>query len=136
LVAIMRLSPKRREELNGQTFGDWLSRHGQTATAVRDFWDLIVVPTLNARADEASAAQALFVFQEGFLKSPGATAIGIPAVGLSRLHVEPAMDYIRSRGGSVRLGCAVERLEVCGGANATVAGIVLGTGERLSLDAY
>lgn len=120
LVAVLRLRPERRAELIGETFGVWLRRHGQSATAIRDFWDLIVVPTLNARSDEASAEQALFVFQEGFLASSTATALGVPAVGLSALHVEPALRYLQQRGGEVRLGCGIERIAVADGAVAAV----------------
>lgn len=133
LVAIMRTSVPQRDACNGETFAAWLRRHGQSETAIRDFWDLIVVPTLNARSDEASAAQALFVFQEGFLKSSDATAIGIPAVGLSQLHVEPALRYIERRGGTVRLGCGVAGIESGAG---RVIGLTLASGERVSADAY
>ena len=133
LVAIMRTTVQQRDACNDETFGAWLRRHGQSATAIRDFWDLIVVPTLNARSDEASAAQALFVFQEGFLKSSDATAIDIPAVGLSQLHVEAAQRYIERRGGEVRLGCGVAGLDTEG---AGVSGLTLASGERVSADAY
>jgi len=133
LVAIMCTSAQQRDACNGETFAAWLRRHGQSATAIRDFWDLIVVPTLNARSEEASAAQALFVFQEGFLRSSDATAIGIPAVGLSQLHVEPALRYVERRGGAVRLGCGVAAIELDSGG---VAGLTLATGERVAADGY
>ncbi len=132
LVAIMRLNAEERDACNAETFAAWLRRHGQSATAIRDFWDLIVVPTLNARSEEASAAQALFVFQEGFLKSSDATAVGIPAVGLSQLHVEPALRSIERRGGEVRLGCGVAGIELGAG----VSGLSLASGERVVADAY
>jgi squalene-associated FAD-dependent desaturase len=133
LVAVTRLSRERRAELNGETFGEWLRGHGQSETAIHDFWDLIVVPTLNARSDEGSAAQALFVFQEGFLASSTATALGVPAVGLSALHVEPALRYVQERGGEVRLGCTVDRLEVEEGA---VSAVVPANGPPETFDAY
>jgi squalene-associated FAD-dependent desaturase len=133
LIAIMRTNAEQRDACNAETFAAWLRRHGQSATAIRDFWDLIVVPTLNARSAEASAAQALFVFQEGFLKSSDATAIGIPAVGLSQLHVEPALRYIKRRGGTIRPGCGVTGIELGAGG---VTGIALTSGEHVSADAY
>ena len=119
------------------SFGEWLRAHGQNETAIARFWDLIVVPALNCRCDDASAAQALFVFREGFLKSPESAAIGVPSVGLSALHVEPAVRYIEARGGEVRVGAALAAFEVSErDAGAAVDGIVLGSGERLSFDAY
>jgi squalene-associated FAD-dependent desaturase len=133
ILAILRLPPGRRGELEGETFGDWLRRNGQSPAGIRDFWNLIVVPTLNCPVDEASAAQALFVFQEGFLKSSTATAIGVPAAGLSRLHVDPAIRHIEWHGGEVRLSRGVDQLEIESG---HVAAVRMADGERLPFDAY
>ena len=116
IAAIQRLSPSACAGLSGQSFGDWLRRQRQTEREIRNFWDLIVVPALNCRSDEASAGQALFIFQAGFLRSPEAAAIGVPRTGLSELHVEPAVRYLRERGGEVRTSCAVKHLEFDAGA--------------------
>src|ERR1700680_4517735 len=43
----------------GETFAAWLSRHGQGAAAVHGFWEVFVVPALNARIDEVRAEGAL-----------------------------------------------------------------------------
>ena len=115
-----------------QSFGAWLRAHGQSERAIRDFWDVIVVPTLNCRCDDASAQQAIFVFHEGFLRSPAAAAIGVPKVGLTRLHVEPAVRYIEQRGGEVRTGTGVEGIDVRDG---EVAALLLTSGERVACDA-
>jgi len=128
-IAAMR----RDASTDTASFGDWLRAHGQSQPAIDGFWDLIVVPALNCRSDDASASQALFVFREGFLKSAEAAAIGVPAVGLSELHVIPAIRYIESRGGRVRTGAAVETLVVDDGR--AVAALLAG-GERVEMDAW
>ncbi|MHB8684647.1 MAG: hydroxysqualene dehydroxylase HpnE [Dehalococcoidia bacterium] len=115
-----------------QSFGAWLRARGQSERAIRDFWDLIVVPALNCRSDDVSAEQACFVFREGFLKSATSAAIGVPKTGLTRLHVEPAVRYIEQRGGEVRTGAAVERIDVRDG---EVAALVLAAVERVPCDA-
>lgn len=120
-----------RESLDGLAFGEWLRAHGQPERAIRSFWDFMLVPTLNARADQVSTAAALFVLQEGFLKSPTAAALGVPAVGLSALHVDPAVAYLAARGGTVRTGYGVTGLRLEEG---RVAGIVSG-GEYEPFDA-
>ncbi|MDE3096318.1 MAG: hydroxysqualene dehydroxylase HpnE [Chloroflexota bacterium] len=130
IVAIMRAG--ERPEHGSRSFGAWLRAHGQSERAIRDFWDLIVVPALNCRCDDASAQQALFVFREGFLPSPSAGAIGVPRVGLGRLHVEPAARYIEAHGGEVRTGAAVERIDVRDG---EVGALLLASGERIACDA-
>lgn len=133
VAAIGRVRADRREEFDAMTFGDWLRRHGQPESVIRDFWDLIVVPVLNCRGDDASAAQALFVFQEGFLASGESAAIGVPAVGLSELHAAPAVHYIEARGGEVLGRAAIERIDVRGD---RVEALLTASGERLEFDAY
>jgi squalene-associated FAD-dependent desaturase len=118
---------------NTESFGDWLRRHGQSAGAIDGFWELIVVPALNCRCDDVSSAQALFVFREGFLKSAEAAAIGVPAAGLSDLHVEPAVEYVEARGGELRTGATVRALVV---RDLRVAEAVLEDGKRIEADAW
>ncbi len=127
LLQVQRMHPLAREELRGVLFADWLRGHGQSASAIRDFWDFMLIPTLNCRSDASSAADALFVLQEGFLKSAEACALGIPAVGLSELQVAPAIRYIESRGGSVRLSTTVERVVTEG---SRVAGVATAGGQE------
>ena len=133
IVAMRRLSDDERSRLGGVSFGVWLRSHGQSATAIRDFWDLILVPALNCRCDDASAAQAMFIFREGFLKSAASAAVGVPSVGLSALHVDPAVRYVEDRGGEMRTGATVEAIEIDGD---RVASVRLATGERIEADAY
>ncbi len=114
-------------------FAEWLQARGQSESAIAGFWDLIVVPALNCRCDDVSASQAMFVFREGFLKSAESAAIGVPTVGLSALHVEPAMRYIEARGGEFRMGRGVVRFDVRDNA---VENITLADGESASFDAY
>jgi hydroxysqualene dehydroxylase len=133
LAAMRCIGPEQRAALNWISFAEWLRRHGQTEREIDRFWDLIVVPTLNCPADQASAEQALFVFQEGILKSASSAAIGLPAAGLSALHVDPAVCYIERRGGYLRTGEGISGLEV---SNRTVTAIVTESGARLAFDAY
>jgi len=121
------------DALDRMTFAEWLRRRRQLETAVHGFWDLIIVPTLNCRAEQASAASALFVFREAFLRSATSAAIGVPVAGLSRLHVEPAIRLIESGGGALRARCGVERLELDDG---SVSGVTLTDGTRATFDAY
>jgi squalene-associated FAD-dependent desaturase len=69
----------------GETFGSWLHRHGQGQTAIEAFWDLFVVPALNARVDEVGAADALFVIRTALLGDPDAARIGWSRVPLARI---------------------------------------------------
>jgi protoporphyrinogen oxidase len=50
LARLPRLVPREAE-----TFGEFLKRHGQTATAIERFWDVFIRPGLNLRTDEVDA---------------------------------------------------------------------------------
>ena len=121
-----------RGRLEQLTFEEWLRERGQSTDTIREFWDFLVIPTLNCRADQASAAQSIFVLEEGFQKNSRAAALAVPAAGLSTLHVDPAIRAIEDGGGTVSLRTRIERIEVEDG---RFAALLLRDGERRSFDA-
>ncbi|MXZ62668.1 MAG: FAD-dependent oxidoreductase [Chloroflexi bacterium] len=132
-LALRLMRRAERARLDGMTFEEWLRSHGQSPETIREFWDFLVIPTLNCRAEESSASQALFVIEEGFQRDPGAAALGVAGVGLSTLHVDPAVRAIEKRGGTLTTRAPIERIEVDDG---RVAALVLRGGEQRSFDAY
>ena len=100
-LALRRLDPDD-PTLDDMTFGAWLSAHGQDATAIETFWNLIVLPTVNASAAEASLKLAAKVFVTGLLTEAGAADIGLARVPLSALHGDAARRALEAGGGEVR----------------------------------
>src|SRR5207249_3509026 len=98
-------------ETDRQSFAAWLTRHGQSAAAIGALWELIALPTLNVRAEQASLAQAAFVFQVGLLTDAAAADIGWAAVPLSQLHGDAAQTRLTEAGARVRTGVKVRSLE-------------------------
>jgi squalene-associated FAD-dependent desaturase len=94
----------------GETFLDWLKRHGQTEHAIERFWKTILVSALNEDLDRVSVPYAAQVVRESFLKSAAAGKIGIPTVPLTELYAA-AGGYIRGRGGEIQLRAGVESFE-------------------------
>ena len=131
-LALRLLPVHERGRLEGITFEQWLRERGQSTDTIREFWDFLVIPTLNCRAHQASASQSIFVLEEGFQKDARSAALAVPAAGLSTLHVDPAMRTIEERGGTVSLRTRIESVEVEDG---RVAGLVLRDGERRPFDA-
>ncbi|MBS1107525.1 MAG: phytoene dehydrogenase, partial [Deltaproteobacteria bacterium] len=76
--------------LDLQRFGDWLAAHGESAAAIDGFWDLLVRPTLNLPARDASLALAAKVFQTGFLEETDAADVGWATLPLRAVHADPA----------------------------------------------
>jgi squalene-associated FAD-dependent desaturase len=94
----------------GESFLDWLKRHGQTAQAIERFWKTILVSALNEDLDQVSVPYAAQVVRESFLKSAAAGRMGIPTVPLTELYTT-AGDYIRARGGEILVRAGVESFE-------------------------
>ncbi|HEX4244720.1 MAG TPA: FAD-dependent oxidoreductase, partial [Acidimicrobiales bacterium] len=57
VLPLRRLDPAD-PALDDITFGQWLSDHGQSDHAIKNLWDLIILPTVNVPAVEASLAMA------------------------------------------------------------------------------
>jgi len=90
----------------GQSFQQWLERHGQTEHAVDRFWKPILISALSEHLDRISISYAAQVVRES-MKSPEARQMGVPTIPLTDLY-NAAGDYIRARGGELRTRSAVE----------------------------
>lgn len=90
-------------------FSAWLRDHGQSARAVERFWKPVLVSALNEDLNRVSSRYAALVFRDSFLKSAQAGEMGLPAVPLTELYAA-AGDYIRARGGAVRMRTGVQSL--------------------------
>jgi squalene-associated FAD-dependent desaturase len=104
--AMAALAPAAPKD-EGKSFLEWLKRHGQTEQAIERFWKTILVSALNEELDRISVPYAAQVVRESFLKSAAAGRMGIPTVPLTDLY-GTAGDYIRERGGEIRLRAGVE----------------------------
>ena len=94
----------------GESFLDWLKRHGQTGQAIERFWKTILVSALNEDLDQVSVPYAAQVVRESFLKSAAAGLMGIPTVPLTDLYSTTG-DYIRARGGDIQFRAGVESFQ-------------------------
>jgi zeta-carotene desaturase len=94
----------------GESFLDWLKRHGQTGQAIERFWKTILVSALNEDLDHVSVPYAAQVVRESFLKSAAAGRMGIPTVPLTDLYSTTG-DYIRARGGEIQFRAGVESFQ-------------------------
>ena len=83
----------------GESFQQWLDRHGQTSHAVERFWRPILISALSEELDRISISSAAQVVRES-MKSPAARHMGVPAVPLTDLY-NAAGDYVRARGGVI-----------------------------------
>ncbi len=97
------------------SFDDWLRDHGQTDETIRNFWNLIILPSLNDDIESVSAHTGIELFKIALLGSAKNPAMGIPLSGLSTLVGENAKKFIEGHGGEIRTGIDVQSLEIAKG---------------------
>ncbi len=90
----------------------WLLSHGQSEGARRTFWDPLTFATLNVPPETAPASLLRAVLRRVLLGGAAASRIGFPRRGLGPLVVEPALRFLRGRGGDVRTGEPVVGVEL------------------------
>ncbi len=123
-LALKRLDPDD-PALDHMTFADWLAAHGQDTVAVEAFWNLIVLPTVNVGAADASLKLAAKVFVTGLLTDAAAADLGWARTPLSALHGDAARRALEAQGGEVRSRVAVTAIR------AGEAGLEVHTGEEV-----
>ncbi len=86
----------------------------QPETVSRLLWNPLCIAALNTPPDLASARVFLNVLKDSLNGSRADSDLLLPTVDFSMLFPERAARYVRCRGGSVRLGIAVESLRKSG----------------------
>ena len=107
-VALEEPSAKNAEAI---TCASLFARLRQTEGLIKKFWEPIVLATINAPIDEASAELFINVFREAFLSDREASDLLIPTVGLSELLIDPAIRMLEKNGVGVLLSTPVRGIE-------------------------
>ena len=131
MFAIMRTGVQGRVALRNVSFAQWLAREHQPEGAIKKFWEVTIVSALNESLENASAAYAMQVFQEGFLANEEAYMMGLSSVPLVELY-DRAEQTIQAAGGSVMLGTSIEQIVFDG---ERVTGLLIDGDRTLSGDA-
>jgi hypothetical protein len=105
LARLPRLEPRELE-----TFGEFLRRHGQTATAIERFWDVFIRPGLNLRTDEVDAGAARFTVLRALRSGRAASDLVLPKAPLGRMHGDAAGRALEQAGARVQTGARVDDL--------------------------
>lgn len=91
-----------------------LAAHRQGASLTRHLWNPLCLAALNTPPEIASARVFLNVLRDSLGAARDASELVLARRDLSALFPEPAAEYVRSRGGEVRLSTTVERLSADG----------------------
>ena len=85
-----------------------LAEHRQQGRIAHFLWRPLCVSALNTPPELASAQVFLAVLRDTLGGAPHASDLLLPRVDLSRLFPEPAAEFVRARGGEIRLQSPVK----------------------------
>jgi squalene-associated FAD-dependent desaturase len=126
LAAVRFLRALRRQGFrlaSDMTVVELLERHGQDGRIGRYLWQPLCVSALNTPAGLASAQVFVTVLRDTLAGVPGASDLLLPRVDLSKLFPEPAAEYVKRRGGEVRLRTSVSSLDELAGFDARIVAV-------------
>lgn len=116
----------------GETFADWLWRHGQNVRTIQLFWSTVLVSALNERLDRLDVGMARQVFVDGFLMNRDGFQMEVPAAPLGELYGRRLEAWLRDRGVDVRMTTGVRSIDA--DEDGDVRGVTLRSGESLDAD--
>ena len=109
-LVLAKFTDRHQPYLEQITFKDWLDRRGQTERAVQNFWNLLLIPTLNDQVQDVSAHLGLMIVQEGMLAGSHSADLGYAQDGLLDALGEPAREHLSNRGARLILSDPVRSL--------------------------
>ncbi len=112
----------------GESFADWLLRHGQTVRTINLYWATVLVSALNERLEQMDVGHARQVFLDGFLRNRHGFQMEIPLVPLGELYGTRLEAWLRAHQVDVRLTTGVR------GVAPDACGVSLRTGEQIDAD--
>ncbi|HMN95701.1 MAG TPA: hydroxysqualene dehydroxylase HpnE [Phycisphaerales bacterium] len=121
---LIRMGRAGRLAWRDRSFRAFLDQMRQPASTIERFWEPVVISACNLSVERVCAEAAMQVFQEGFLGSRWASAMGVAQVPLIDLY-DPATALIAARGGEIRLGLSAKAIAFDG---TRVTGVVTDEG--------
>lgn len=107
---VMKLPFISHEKLAEKNVREWLIKEKQSENCIKSLWKIITVGALNSGISKASALMLREILMKIFFNGNFASTIILPGYGLTESYVDPAINYIKSNGGVVKLSAPVEEL--------------------------
>ena len=131
----IRFEPKIfRQRLRDQSFHDWLVRNHQSEHAITNFWDLLILPSLNDQSSEVSASMGFMVFKEALLSTRRGANIGFATEGLSTAMGDTIHRWLENRGAEIRTSTGADGFTL--NASGEIDSIKLSRSRKILGDAY
>jgi squalene-associated FAD-dependent desaturase len=88
-----------------------LDRHAQRGSLRRHLWEPLCLAALNTAPENASAQIFANTLRDSLGGQRADTDLLLPAADLDRLFPQPAADFVRARGGEIRLSTRIEKID-------------------------
>ncbi|MCB0327488.1 MAG: hydroxysqualene dehydroxylase HpnE [Bdellovibrionales bacterium] len=111
LLGLLRAFFYTKKQLGRLSVKELLDRCGQSQSSLINFWEPLVLATLNAELKEARADFLMEVLTKGFFSSYSNALAGLSRVPLSELIALPAKTFIDGSGAYVQEGESVISIE-------------------------
>ena len=116
----------------GESFADWLRRHGQTDRTIDRYFGTVLISALNELPEQMDVSHARKVFFDGFLRNRKGFAMEVPLVPLGELYGTRLESWLASHEVQVRMTTGVKSVEVDD--EGAVRGLALRSGEPVAAD--
>ncbi len=94
-----------------ESAAEWLERFDQTPQICSALWNILVVGILNTKPEIGSARLFEKVLREIFFTDSFSSTMVVPKTDLSDVLINPAIEYLGTRGGSVRFNERILAIE-------------------------
>lgn len=111
MAGVKRLNEKEFDSLDSITCEQWLALWQQSEESILNFWEPLILATLNETPQISSAQMLAVVIREALLKSKQDSKMVISKVGLSDLYTIAAQKFIESFGGKIHLRAGVKNIQ-------------------------
>jgi squalene-associated FAD-dependent desaturase len=105
MIQMMRkvrsLNDREFEQLDQLSAHQWLTLLGQPEETIKNFWEPLILATLNELPTLSSAQMLAVVIREALLKEKENSRMVLSKVGLSDLYTEAAKNFVEERGGKI-----------------------------------
>jgi hydroxysqualene dehydroxylase len=118
---------------NPDTAREFLIKTGQSENIISSLWEPIIESALNGKSENISADLFRKVIFEMFFKSNKNSRIVLPIVGLSELLIEPAIKFIKNKGGQIYTNSRVKKFNI---KNNRIDSIALSDGKEIKADIF
>jgi len=104
IVNVVGVKEKKLRSLDKISALKWLESLNQSKDVIRKFWRILVVSALNEEPENVSAYLFAKVLKLAFFSGGNSSLPYLPDISLGKLIIQPAIKFIRERGGEIISG--------------------------------